>query len=113
MSNLKSVAEEINTNWCYYIDGDIYIHFFDRMKWFENSEKVKPTPSDIMKYRIVIPVDDKIEPPNADWDDLFVDGCMYSNESKESVEAVLDDWGFIDIQKVKKITKEEEKVLMI
>jgi len=115
--DLKSVAEAINTNWCYFLDmdgddSDIYIHFFDRMKWFSESKKVKPSPDDIMKYRIIFPVDPKVGPPNSDWDDVFVHGCLYSESPKKKLSAMLDDWGFIDISKVKDITMEEEKVLM-
>lgn len=118
--HLIALAEEINTNWCYYLDidpsGDIagldvYIFFFKRVEWFNDSKKVKPLASDIMKYRIIIPVDEQIYPLDHDWDDLFSRGCMVSSSNPENLKTLLDSWGFIDILKIKDLSDAERRRL--
>jgi hypothetical protein len=117
---LNLLAEEINTEWCYYLDidpsGDIagldvYIFFFKRIEWFNDSKKVKPSADDIMKYRIIFPIDDNIHPPNSDWDDIFVQGCMISSSNPDDLRIILDSWGFIDILKIKDLSAEERRHL--
>ena len=113
---LKSAADEINTEWCYFLDmdgedSDVFIHFFKRDDWFTDTKKVKPSPDDIMKYRIIIPIDPLLFPLNRDWDNLFLDGCIVSESNQEMISNILNDWGFINISQVKEITEVEERVL--
>lgn len=116
MEELKKLAEVINTKWGYYLDvdgddSDVFIHFFKCTDWVSSGFKVKPIVDDIMRYAIIIPLSPILGPPDGDWSNLFIDGCMISSSSKKKVGLLLDEWGFIDISKVKEISSKEERLL--